>query len=62
MEPGFVIDKGTPGGSVSSPEWASGTPEPSFWSGVDLRGVVRHPVVTYRCTGCGYLESYAAAR
>jgi len=59
MEPGFVIDKGERGGSVSAPEWAEGTPEPSFWMGLKLRGRERHPVTTYRCTTCGYLESYA---
>jgi hypothetical protein len=61
MQTGFIVDKGLPHGSVSTPEWAEGTPEPSFWSGVKLRGVVVHPVVTYRCTRCGYLESYAPA-
>ncbi len=59
MEPGFIIDKGLPGGSVSAPEWADGIPEPSFWSGLSLRGHERVPVTTYRCPACGYLESYA---
>ena len=59
MEPGFIIDKGVPSGSVSAPEWAEGAPEPSFWSGLQLRGRERHAVGTFRCPTCGYLESYA---
>ena len=58
MAPGFIIDKGD-NGSVSAPEWAEGKPERSFWTGVKLRGRERHPVTTFRCTACGYLESYA---
>lgn len=59
MEAGFIIDKGERGGSVNAPEWAEGEPTPSFWTGLALRGRERHPVSTYRCTGCGYLESFA---
>jgi hypothetical protein len=59
MEPGFVIDKGMRGGSVSAPEWAEGTPERSFWTGLKLGGRERHAVVTFRCPECGFLESYA---
>jgi Domain of unknown function (DUF6487) len=59
MEPGFVIDK-TYGEDYSSPpEWAEGAPEPSFWTGVKLKDKQRHPVSTFRCPSCGYLESYA---
>jgi len=61
MEPGFIVDKGVPGGSVSAPEWAEGAPEPSIWTGLKMRGHERHGVTTFRCTGCGYLESYAVA-
>lgn len=59
MEPGFLIDKGTPGSASSAPEWADGVPEVSFWTGLKLRGHVRHPVTTFRCQACGFLESYA---
>jgi len=61
MEAGFILDKGIPTGSVSSSEWVDGTPEPSIWTGLKLRGRERHPVTTYRCTACGFLESYAPA-
>jgi hypothetical protein len=39
--------------------WIDGAPEPSFWSGLKLKGHQRLPVTTYRCSACGYLESYA---
>lgn len=61
MESGFIIDKGIPTGSVSAPEWADGAPERSFWTGLKLRGRERHPVTTFRCPTCGYLESYATS-
>jgi hypothetical protein len=56
-EPGFVLDQ-TQGGYRPS-AWVEGAPEPSFWTGLKLKGHERLPVTTYRCTGCGYLESYA---
>lgn len=39
--------------------WIEGSPEPSFWTGIQLKGRQRLLVTTYRCRGCGYLESYA---
>ena len=57
MEDGFLVDH-TYGG-VEKPEWASGTPDASIWVGVRMKGRERHPVHTYRCTSCGFLESYA---
>jgi hypothetical protein len=58
MEPGFVVDKG----HYSMPneqEWLEGEPVKSFWLGLKTKGRERHPVRTYRCERCGYLESYA---
>jgi hypothetical protein len=60
MESGFVIDK-IGNASASAPEWAEGGPERSFWTGLNLAGRERHAVVTYRCSACGYLESYASS-
>ena len=60
MESGFVIDK-IGNASASAPEWAGGVPEPSFWTGLNLAGLERHAIVTFRCSACGYLESYAAS-
>jgi hypothetical protein len=58
MESGFVIDK-VGNSFASAPEWAEGVPERSFWTGLNVAGRERHAVVTYRCSACGYLESYA---
>jgi len=38
--------------------WIEGAPERGLF-GVDLRGKKSIEVATYRCAGCGYLESYA---
>jgi hypothetical protein len=57
MEPGFVLDW-THGG-VAQSSWVDGVPVPSIWTGLKLKGHERVPVTTYRCTKCGFLESYA---
>ncbi len=56
MEKGFMLEV-THGGNVP-PEWVAGKLERSFWTGVNTKGRTRHTVATYRCTACGYLESY----
>ena len=58
MESGFVIDK-VGNASARAPEWAEGMPERSLWTGLNVDDRERHTVVTYRCSACGYLESYA---
>jgi hypothetical protein len=60
MEEGFIVDH-TYGGAAP-PEWTKGPIEKSFWVGVKIQGKERRPVKTYRCPGCGLLESYAGAR
>jgi hypothetical protein len=59
MEPGFILDRSSindmPVKNVS--EWVEGTPQEGFWTG--LKTEVKLKVATYRCSGCGYLESYA---
>jgi predicted nucleic-acid-binding Zn-ribbon protein len=57
MEEGFIVDH-THGGFTQA-QWVEGEPRPSFWTGLKLGGTPRHPVTTYCCTKCGYLESYA---
>ena len=58
MEAGYVLDhEGHRTGTQSA--WIEGAPEPSFWTGVKQKGHQRLPVTTYRCSACGYLESYA---
>jgi len=57
MEEGFIADT-TYGGVVTS-KWVEGEPEKSFWTGIKTRDREQIQISTYRCTGCGYLESYA---
>jgi hypothetical protein len=56
MVQGFIMDN-TQGGMMPS-SWGSGEPQKSFWF------VTKTPsetiaVGTFRCSSCGYLESYA---
>ncbi len=58
MESGYIVDVGY--GSTNVPKWVAGEPSRSFWaSGLKLRGKEQLEVTTYRCSRCGYLESYA---
>lgn len=57
MEEGFISDN-THGGVLAS-RWVEGQPENSFWTGIKTSGKKQVQVTTYRCTSCGYLESYA---
>ncbi|MGI8400903.1 MAG: hypothetical protein ACR2NS_04755 [Gemmatimonadaceae bacterium] len=41
--------------------WVEGPPGKSFWTGLKIRRKVSLPVTTFRCSGCGYLESFAPA-
>jgi uncharacterized Fe-S cluster-containing MiaB family protein len=58
MEEGVLLDRGH-GNVLVVEEWLEGAPEKSFWLGLKTKGRDRFPVATYRCTRCGYLESYA---
>jgi hypothetical protein len=59
MEQGYIIDVGY--GKTAVPKWVAGEPTTSLWAGggLKLRGKDQLEVSTYRCRGCGYLESYA---
>ena len=58
MEEGFVLDH-THGGRLQS-TWIQGKPEQSRWgAGVKLKNRMNLPIATFRCTKCGYLESFA---
>ena len=57
MEPGFLVDHAY--GAVAKPEWASGEPHYSWWTGVKMGGRQLYNVETFRCMRCGLLESYA---
>ena len=59
MDEGFVLDH-THGANVNLPAaWVEGQPRRSFWTGLKLSGTVQHPITSYRCARCGYLESFA---
>jgi len=60
MSEGFVIDHTH--GSRAASNWVEGPPERSFWTGVRLRGKTQLPISAWRCTSCGFLESYAKPR
>jgi hypothetical protein len=55
MDQGFLVDHAR--NQIRVSEWAPGAPRKSFWSGTKITDPI--PVATFRCTSCGYLESYA---
>lgn len=57
MQEGFTLDLTYGGTRVS--QWVAGKPERSFWTGAKVSDKERHEIQSYRCTKCGYLESYA---
>lgn len=58
MEEGYIIDRGDNNvGLVNT--WIEGEPVKSFWSGLKVNDKQRFKIKTFRCAGCGYLESYA---
>jgi len=58
MEEGFILDRGHHS-SKSVSQWVEGEPERSIWTGIKTKDRNMYQVATYRCGGCGYLESYA---
>jgi len=57
MERGYIADVGR--NKVIQGRWSRGEPIRNFFGGIKWREKETIPVVTYRCTGCDYLESYA---
>ena len=68
MEPGFLVD-GVDRAAYRQAQWAAGPPESrddtflgmkvfEEWA-LKIKDEHLKPVVTYRCSGCGFLESYA---
>ena len=57
MEEGFVLDQSHAASLQAA--WIEGKPQRSFWTGLKVTKDIRHPITTYRCERCGYLESYA---
>ena len=58
MEAGVILDTGAYG-SLDVGKWVEGEPLRSIWTGLKVGGKEQLDVTTYRCRGCGYLESYA---
>jgi hypothetical protein len=58
MHPGYVLDLGDYNARHVA-QWVEGAPEKSVWTGLKTTARAVLPVTTYRCEGCGYLESYA---
>jgi hypothetical protein len=59
MEQGFLLDRGQSGSPQNTAEWVEGVPERSIWRGIKTKGREHYLVVTFRCEGCGRLDSYA---
>ncbi len=56
MERGFIVDQSH--GAMYPSTWAAGEPQRSFWT-VTKMPPESFAVGTFRCSSCGYLESYA---
>jgi hypothetical protein len=57
MQEGFILDLTYGGTRVS--QWVVGKPEWSFWTGMKVGDKEKREIESYRCTKCGFLESYA---
>ena len=59
MQVGYLVDQGH-GNARNVATWSGGEPRRSFWMGLKATEEA-FETRTWRCTGCGYLESYAPA-
>ena len=57
MKEGFLLDFAHNQARVG--QWAEGEPEYWLLKILKLRGRRKLPIRTFRCTKCGFLESYA---
>jgi hypothetical protein len=61
MEPGYLLDQTR--NSVEQTKWIEGAPVPQLFLGLKVglqeKGRTKLAVTTFRCTSCGFLESYA---
>jgi hypothetical protein len=58
MAEGYVVDHGHNGGKQVI-SWIEGAPLKSFWMGLKTGGRRKLEIKTFRCSRCGFLESYA---
>jgi hypothetical protein len=59
MVQGFIVDRNH-GGSRTVSSWVEGAPKKAFWSNTNAPEEKQVPIGTFRCSGCGYLESFAS--
>jgi hypothetical protein len=59
MKEGFLHDSGQHSSGVA--HWAEGTPEYNILRFLRMKGRRKLPIRSFRCTKCGFLESYAEA-
>jgi hypothetical protein len=57
MAEGFLLDTSQQSGRLT--HWVEGAPEYYWLKILKLRGRRRHPIESWRCASCGFLESYA---
>ena len=57
MAQGFTFESQGPKRMIST--WVEGEPEKSFWQNTNVPAEKCIPVGTFRCSACGFLESYA---
>lgn len=55
MEEGFIVDH-----QKKISEWVEGPPDQRWW-GIKTDDKEKLKVITFRCTRCGYLESYTVS-
>jgi len=59
MVQGFIADFADMGQNANVSTWVEGPPHRSLFFGTKAPTDKRVPIGTYRCSACGYLESYA---
>ena len=58
MVQGFIFDRAD-GGQRRVINWVDGAPDKAFWTVTRVPEEKCVPVGTFRCSTCGFLESYA---
>ena len=58
MVQGFIFDRAD-GGQRRVINWVEGAPDKAFWTITRIHQEKCIPVGTFRCSSCGFLESYA---
>jgi Domain of unknown function (DUF6487) len=58
MVQGFIFDRAD-GGGRRVINWVEGAPHKAFWTTTSVPAEKCVPIGTFRCSMCGFLESYA---